>query len=139
MTEKKRQDGLWSPLTDKPNGEIRIVFRRNAEGKTYMARSLWKIPLQILKPHYYDVDGTAVVYSLNPAANQHDQIQHKKRRQEPDRDHHAGNGNLQRHLRKDKTEPKYRIAENYGKHCLRTSCHASPDAFYSAAITDCSG
>lgn len=76
MTEKKRQDGLWSPLTDKPNGEIRIVFRRNAEGKTYMARSLWKIPLQILKPHYYDVDGTAVVYSLNPAGGilQHDRL-----------------------------------------------------------------
>ena len=76
MTEKKRQDGLWSPLTEKPNGEIRIVFRRNAEGKTYMARSLWKIPLQILKPHYYDVDGTAVVYSLNPAGGilQHDRL-----------------------------------------------------------------
>lgn len=67
---------LWSPLEEKPNGEIRIVFRRNAEEKTYMARSLWKIPLQILKPHYYDVDGTAVVYSLNPAGGilQHDRL-----------------------------------------------------------------
>ena len=41
-----------------------------------MARQFWKIPLQILKPHYYDVDGTAVVYSLNPAGGilQHDRL-----------------------------------------------------------------
>ena len=73
MTENKE---LWDPLTEKPNGEIRILFRRNAEGRTYMAKSFWKIPLQILKPHYYDVDGTAVVYSLNPAGGilQHDRL-----------------------------------------------------------------
>ena len=58
---------MWDELREEPNGQVKIVFRRNAEGKTYMARQFWKIPLQILKAHYYDVDGTAVVYSLNPA------------------------------------------------------------------------
>lgn len=67
---------LWDALTEKPNGEISIVFRRNAEGKTYMARQYHKIPLQLLKAHYYDVDGTAIVYSLNPAGGilQHDRL-----------------------------------------------------------------
>ena len=67
---------IWDELTEKPNGQISIVFRRNAEGKTYMARQFFRIPLQILKPHYYDVDGTAVVYSLNPAGGilQHDRL-----------------------------------------------------------------
>ena len=67
---------LWDALTEKPNGEISIVFRRNAAGKTYMARQYHKIPLQLLKAHYYDVDGTAIVYSLNPAGGilQHDRL-----------------------------------------------------------------
>ena len=67
---------LWSRLNEEPNGQINIVFRRNSEGRTYMARQFWKIPLQILKPHYYDIDGTAVVYSLNPAGGilQHDRL-----------------------------------------------------------------
>ncbi|MBQ9060898.1 MAG: urease accessory protein UreD [Firmicutes bacterium] len=69
-------DRLWSELTEQVNGQINIVFRRNESGRTYMAKQLWKIPLQILKPHYYDVDGTAVVYSLNPAGGilQHDRL-----------------------------------------------------------------
>ena len=67
---------LWSRIDEKPNGQISIVFRKNAEGRTYMARQFWHIPLQILKAHYYDVDGTAVVYSLNPAGGilQHDRL-----------------------------------------------------------------
>lgn len=32
-----------------------------------MARQSFSMPLQILKPHYYDVDGTAFVYILNPS------------------------------------------------------------------------
>ncbi len=27
---------MWDALTEKPNGEISIVFRRNADGKTYI-------------------------------------------------------------------------------------------------------
>lgn len=67
---------LWDALTEQPNGEISIVFRRNAQGKTYMARQYHRIPLQLLKAHYYDVDGTAIVYSLNPAGGilQHDRL-----------------------------------------------------------------
>lgn len=67
---------IWNELDEKPNGQISIVFRRNAEGKTYMARQYHKIPLQLLKAHYYDVDGTAIVYSLNPAGGilQHDRL-----------------------------------------------------------------
>lgn len=67
---------IWEELTEEPNGQISIVFRRNAAGRTYMARQFFRIPLQILKPHYYDTDGTAVVYSLNPAGGilQHDRL-----------------------------------------------------------------
>lgn len=67
---------LWDKLQEKPNGQISILFRRNGEGRTYMARQFFRLPLQILKPHYYDVDGTAIVYSLNPAGGilQHDRL-----------------------------------------------------------------
>lgn len=61
---------------DKPNGEISLIFRRNSEGKTILAKQYSRIPLQVLKPHYYDIDGTAFVYSLNPAGGilQHDYL-----------------------------------------------------------------
>lgn len=67
---------IWEELNEQPNGKISIVFRRNAEGRTYMARQYHEIPLQLLKAHYYDVDGTAIVYSLNPAGGilQHDRL-----------------------------------------------------------------
>lgn len=60
----------------KPNGKISIVFRRRSDGTTYMAKQYYKLPLQVLKPHYYDEDGTAFVYSLNPAGGilQHDRL-----------------------------------------------------------------
>ncbi len=51
----------------KPNGEISIIFRRNARGRTYMAKQYFKNSSAVLKPHYYDVDGTAIVYGLNPS------------------------------------------------------------------------
>lgn len=62
--------------SSKPNGEISLVFRRNSDGKTILAKQYSKIPLQVLKPHYYDIDGTAFVYSLNPAGGilQHDYL-----------------------------------------------------------------
>lgn len=46
-------------------GEISLVFKKNRDGKTVMARKYSKSPLKVLKPHYYDIDGTAFVYSLN--------------------------------------------------------------------------
>lgn len=64
-------------MTDtKPNGKISIVFRRKSDGKTYMAKQYYKLPMQVMKPHYYDKDGTAFVYSLNPAGGilQHDRL-----------------------------------------------------------------
>jgi urease accessory protein len=67
---------MCSLKDSKPNGEISIIFRRNARGRTYMAKQYFKIPLQVLKPHYYDVDGTAIVYLLNPSGGvlQHDRL-----------------------------------------------------------------
>ncbi|MCI7146257.1 MAG: urease accessory protein UreD [Clostridiales bacterium] len=64
-------------MTDiKPNGKISITFRRRSDGRTYMAKQYYKLPLQVMKPHYYDEDGTAFVYSLNPAGGilQHDRL-----------------------------------------------------------------
>lgn len=60
----------------KANGKLSIIFKRKSDGKTYMAKQYYKLPLQVLKPHYYDVDGTAFVYSLNPAGGilQHDRF-----------------------------------------------------------------
>lgn len=60
----------------KANGKISIVFRRRSDGKTYMAKQYYKLPMQVMKPHYYDKDGTAFVYSLNPAGGilQHDRL-----------------------------------------------------------------
>lgn len=67
---------IWGKLSEEPNGQIAILFRRNSAGKTYMAKQFFRVPLQILKPHYYDIDGTAVVYSLNPSGGilQHDRL-----------------------------------------------------------------
>ncbi len=83
LTNKKHmQDAIEGPNktfiqnNDKPNGEIKLVFRRHSNGKTILARQYSKVPMQVLKPHYYDVDGTAFVYSLNPAGGilQHDYL-----------------------------------------------------------------
>lgn len=49
-----------------PTGELSLVFRKKENGQTYLANQYFKLPLQVMKPHYYDNDGTAFVYLLNP-------------------------------------------------------------------------
>lgn len=48
-------------------GKLSLVFRKKANGKTYLAKQYYKLPLQIMPPHYQDTDGTAFVYLLNPS------------------------------------------------------------------------
>lgn len=49
-----------------PTGELSLVFRKKENGQTYLADQYFKLPLQVMKPHYQDDDGTAFVYMLNP-------------------------------------------------------------------------
>lgn len=49
-----------------PTGELSLVFRKKENGQTYLANQYFKLPLQVMKPHYYDNDGTAFIYLLNP-------------------------------------------------------------------------
>ena len=48
-------------------GKLSLVFRKRDDGVTYMAKQYYKLPLQVLRPHYQDDDGTAFVYMLNPS------------------------------------------------------------------------
>lgn len=48
-------------------GKLSLVFRKKDDGVTYMAKQYYKLPLQVLRPHYQDDDGTAFVYMLNPS------------------------------------------------------------------------
>lgn len=59
-----------------PTGKLSLVFRKRASGKTYIAQQYFKLPLQIMNPHYQDGDGTAFVYLLNPGGGilQHDRL-----------------------------------------------------------------
>lgn len=50
---------------DKATGALSLTFRRKSTGKTYIADQYFKIPMQIMPPHYQDEDGTAFVYLLN--------------------------------------------------------------------------
>ncbi len=50
---------------EKATGALSLTFRRKATGKTYIADQYFKIPMQIMPPHYQDEDGTAFVYLLN--------------------------------------------------------------------------
>lgn len=50
---------------EKATGALSLTFRRKATGKTYIADQYFKIPMQIMPPHYQDTDGTAFVYLLN--------------------------------------------------------------------------
>lgn len=61
---------------DRPTGELSLVFRKRADGQTYVAEQYFKLPLQVMKPHYQDDDGTAYVYLLNPSGGilQHDKL-----------------------------------------------------------------
>ncbi|MCQ4635183.1 urease accessory protein UreD [Anaerovorax odorimutans] len=59
-----------------PTGKMMLVFRKREDGRTYLARQYFKLPLQIMPPHYQDEDGTAFVYLLNPSGGvlQHDRL-----------------------------------------------------------------
>lgn len=59
-----------------PTGQLSLVFRKKASGKTYIAQQYFKLPLQIMNHHYQDEDGTAFVYLLNPSGGilQHDRL-----------------------------------------------------------------
>ena len=48
-------------------GKLNLVFRRKTDGRTYLAKQFYQLPLQVLPPHYQDPDGTAFVYLLNPS------------------------------------------------------------------------
>ena len=46
---------------------LTLKFEKDDENKTYLASQYYKLPLQVLPPHYQDDDGTAFVYLLNPS------------------------------------------------------------------------
>ena len=50
---------------EKATGALSLTFRRKSTGKTYIADQYFKIPMQIMPPHYQDEDGTAFIYLLN--------------------------------------------------------------------------
>ena len=61
---------------NKPTGELSLVFSRKDNGRTHLSRQYFKLPLQIMMPHYQEEDGTAFVYFLNPGGGvlQHDRL-----------------------------------------------------------------
>lgn len=50
---------------EKPNGELRLTFRKKQSGRTFLARQFYSLPLQITVPYYQDDDGTAFLALLN--------------------------------------------------------------------------
>lgn len=50
---------------EQATGAVSLTFRKRDSGKTYIAEQYFKIPMQIMPPHYQDEDGTAFVYLLN--------------------------------------------------------------------------
>lgn len=61
---------------EQPTGKLSMTFRKKVGGETYLAKQYFQLPLQIMKPHYQDDDGTAFVYLLNPGGGvlQHDRL-----------------------------------------------------------------
>lgn len=61
---------------NKPTGELSLVFSRKDNGRTHLSRQYFRLPLQIMMPHYQEEDGTAFVYFLNPGGGvlQHDRL-----------------------------------------------------------------
>lgn len=51
---------------DEATARLTLRFAEDKE-KTYLASQYYKLPLQVLPPHYQDDDGTAFVYLLNPS------------------------------------------------------------------------
>ncbi len=60
----------------KTTGELSLLFRRKKSGQTYLAEQYYKLPLQVMRAHYQDSDGTAFIYLLNPSGGvlQHDRL-----------------------------------------------------------------
>lgn len=48
------------------NGQLELEFTKNRDGRTILSRQYYRMPLQIMKPHYYDEGKTPGVYILNP-------------------------------------------------------------------------
>lgn len=59
-----------------PTGKLTLVFRKRKDGKTAAAEQYYKLPLQIMRIHYQEKDGTAYAYLLNPSGGvlQHDRL-----------------------------------------------------------------
>lgn len=51
---------------EEATARLTLRFEKDDE-KTYLASQYYKLPLQVLPPHYQDDDGTAFVYLLNPS------------------------------------------------------------------------
>lgn len=51
---------------DNPTGKILLHLKKKADGKTSIIKQHYQLPLQIMRPHYYDKDGTAFIYLMNP-------------------------------------------------------------------------
>ena len=60
----------------KTTGELSLLFRKKKNGQTYLAEQYYKLPLQVMRAHYQDSDGTAFIYLLNPSGGvlQHDRL-----------------------------------------------------------------
>ena len=52
---------------DQVTGELYLKFKKKKDGTSYLANQYYKLPLQVLPPHYQDNDGTVFVYLLNPS------------------------------------------------------------------------
>lgn len=63
-------------MIENPTGKLSLVFRKKASGQSYLAKQYYKLPLQIMPPHYQDNDGTVFAYLLNPSGGvlQHDRL-----------------------------------------------------------------
>ena len=61
---------------EKPTGALSLVFRQKKDGQTYPAKQYYKLPLQVMRTHYQEDDGTAYTYLLNPSGGvlQHDRL-----------------------------------------------------------------
>jgi len=61
---------------ENPTGKLSLCFRKKTNGKSYLAKQYYKLPLQIMPIFYQDDDGTAFAYMLNPSGGilQHDRL-----------------------------------------------------------------
>lgn len=76
MNKKTDKSTAADTEAQQETGKLSLTFRKKASGKTYIAQQYFKLPLQIMNPHYQDEDGTAFVYLLNPSGGilQHDRL-----------------------------------------------------------------